>query len=157
MAFGVRQWPEPPDPRGSFFSFEGWNWGQVAPWQWVLNTNDATGLWSFLNDGFVIPSTFDNGVTTTWFANVPASGGTDVSLAKFGTPTPVGIPPRTIQLTLSVFRPGPTLIGQGVLTFVFPDAIRVFGPLAMLSGGLPIPDLPNGITITPAIWDFVLP
>jgi len=156
MPFAVRQWPVAPDPRGPLFAFEGWDFGQVPPWKWVVSSFDATNLWAFLNDGFVLPSTFDDGVTSTWFANVPDPGPTGVVLTKFGQPAPTGSPPRTIQLTLSVLRPGPVLIGQGILLHVFPKAIQVFGPVEMLLAGLPIDDVPNPVTITPAKWDFEL-
>lgn len=64
MPFAVRQWPAPPDPRSSLYSFTGWNWGQVVSFQWVVSTFGATGAWSFLNDGFIITSISDDGIDT---------------------------------------------------------------------------------------------
>jgi hypothetical protein len=157
MPFAVRQWPAAPDPRSSLFSFEGWNWGQVVSFQWVVSSFGARGAWSFLNDGFIVPSVSDDGVDTQWSAAVPGSGGTVVTLSKFGHPAPIGIPPFTIEWLWTVDMPQTGEQGRSFDFLLRPDAIQVFGPLEMLDSGVPIPNLPNPVTITPAIWNLQTP
>lgn len=157
MGFAVRQWPEAPDPRTALFSFAGWNWGQVVSFRWIVSTTEATGAWAFLNDGFVVELVSDDGFDTQWEAVVPDSGGTTVTLSKFGTEIPIGGPPFSLEWLWTIDVPSTVEQGRSHEFLLFPDAIRVYGPLEMLDSGSPIPDLPNGITITPARWDFTLP
>jgi len=157
MPFAVRQWPSSPDPRSSFYSYEGWNWGQVVSFRWVVSTTDATGAWAFLNSGFVVSSISDDGIDTQWSAVLPDSGGTSVTLSKFGHAPPVGVPPFTIEWQLTVDVPSTGEQGRAFLNELWPDAILARGPLVMLDSGSPIADLPNPVTFTPAIWNFELP
>lgn len=157
MAFAVRQWPTAPDPRSSLFSFAGWDFSQVAPWQWIVSTTGASGAWAFLNDGFVVPATSDDGFDTQWSGTVPDSGGTTVVLSKFGREVPVAMPPFTLEWLWTIDVPSTGQQGRAHAFILFPAAIVVFGPLAMLDTGVPILDLPNPVKITPAKWDFSLP
>lgn len=157
MAFAVRQWPKAPDPRSSLYSFAGWDWGQVVSSKWIVSSTGATGAWSFLNDGFIVGPKSDDGSLTIWEAIVPDSGGTIVGLEKTGHEAPVGSPPFTIAWFWRIDVPSTGESGSAFEQLVFPKAIRVFGPLVMLDSSLPIPDLPNPVTITPAIWDLETP
>lgn len=157
MAFAVRQWPDAPDPRSSHFSFAGWDWGKVPPFQFVLTSTNATGIYAWLNDGLVLANTFDDGLSTQWSAIVPGFDFTLAVLSKVGTESPAGAPTRTITFTLIIIGQAPVLDATAGENLTFPDAIRVFGPWVLSNTGGPIAEVPDGITLTPAKWDFVLP
>lgn len=157
MPFAVRQWPVAPDPRGALFSFVGWNWGQVVSHRWVLSSTDATGQYEFLNVGAIVPFFSDDGTTTIWDGDSGGVAPVAMELKKVGVVPAAGSPLRTIELFLRLKPPSPTPQTTGALTFLRPDAIRQFGPFVMDIFGVPNADIPNGITITPAIWNLETP
>jgi len=152
MPFAVSQWPYSPDPRGPGFSVIGWHFGQVVSWKWLVTSSAATGRYSFLNDGLIVASTFDDGATTTWGGSPPFPPTTVVSLVKVGLPAPGGVPPRTITFRLQIFTGPPPLIVEALELFTFPVAIQQFGPWVVRLLGVPVPEIPNGVTITPTNW-----
>lgn len=88
---------------------------------------------------------------------MPASGGTTVTLSKFGHDPPIGVPPFSIEWLLTVDVPSTGQQGRAFLNELFPDAIIARGPLEMLESGVPIPQLPNPVSFDPAIWDLETP
>ncbi len=157
MPFAVRQWPVAPDPRSPLFSFAGWNWGQVLPIQWILSSVGALSPWTWLNDGIVLAITADDGLDTRWTGFSPPVDNVTVTLDKFGTEAPAGAPPFTIEWKILMVRVPPLLDVFGGEKLLFPDAIRTFGPWAAFDSGGPVTEIPNGLDITPAKWNFVLP
>lgn len=154
MPFRVRQWPVSPDPRGSLYSFVGWNWGQVVSWKWIASSVDATGPYEFLNDGLILPSFSDDGIETLWLQEVADSGGTVVRLLKVGFFPPILMPPITISWGIQIDVPSVPTGATGSSELFFPDAIQEFGPFEMFNGPDPVEDIPNGVLITPAIWNL---
>lgn len=153
MPFAVSQWPYSPDPRGPGYSVIGWNFGQVVSWKWLCESTDATGRYAFLNDGLIVESTFDDGATTTWGGSPAFPPSTVVSVVKIGLPAPGGAPTRTITFTFQIFTDPPPVIVQAVEIFTWPIAIQKFGPWTVRRLGVPVPEIPNGVTITPANWN----
>ena len=157
MPFAVRQWPVAPDPRSPLFSFAGWDWGQVVSWQWKISTTNATGDYAFLNDGLVLEKSFDDTSFTRWKSTDVPLPVTEVRLQKEAFIPPVGMPLVSISLTIDILSPSIPRVINGDQQFLFPKAIRVFGPFAMTDVMGPVTEIPDGLTITPAKWDFELP
>ncbi len=154
MPFAVRQWPVAPDPRGPLYSFKGWDWGQVVSFQWVLSSTNATGAYSFLNEGILLPSTSDDGSTTAWTSTAAPFPVTLIELVKVGTEESAGSPPFTIDWNVKIHTPSLARLAQGGEELLFPSAIRLFGPWAAVDEMGPVMEIPDGFTITPAIWNL---
>lgn len=156
MPFRVRQWPVSPDPRSSIFTFVGWNWGQVVSWRWVMSSTEATGIYSFLNDGIVLDQNGFDDTNALWQRQGDLVDPSVYTLAKGGFDPPIGGTPHTIELRVNIAPELPVNPSIGGLDFLYPNAIRVFGPFDMTILGVPNADIPNGVTLTPVIWDFEL-
>lgn len=122
-----------------------------------MSSVDAERWFSFLNAGLVLPSLVDVPDETQWFSDVPGSDGTTVRLVKKAAVPPIGSPPFTVEYAIEILVPSVPTDAIGGEQALFPVAIREWGPWDMTSGGSPVAEIPNGVTITPAKWDFVLP
>lgn len=157
MPFAVRQWPVQPDPRGSLYSFVGWDWGQVVSFRWIMSSTNATGDYSFLNDGIVLSSFSDDGSLTSWRSTDTPFPVTEVRVGKIGLDPPAGVPPVSIAWSFDILSPSIPRFVNGEQQYLFPKAIRTFGPWAAIDTSGPVLEIPDGVTITPARWDFELP
>ncbi len=153
MPFEVTNWPYSPDPRSALFGGVGWDFGAVPPWSWIISTTNATAPWTALNSGILVMSTFDDFVQTDW-------GGSDVPPSVAATVTrksdqPPINPPNSLELSVRLLSDPPGREASGVQEFIYPFAVAVFGGFAMIdvATGLPDPNLPDPIQITPAIWN----
>ena len=153
MSFGVRQWPDSPDPRGSLFSYAGWNWGQVAPWAFIVSSIGATGIYAYLNAGVAINAKFDDGFNTTWSHGGAPPDFPLTQIFKVGTEAPVGPAFDSISLTVLINPTATDPMAIGQLDLSFPNAITAYAGIPMSDGGGPVAAIPNGVTITPARWD----
>lgn len=157
MPFRVRQWPVSPDPRGSLFTFVGWNWGQVVSWRWVMSSTEATGIYSPLNDGIILDQNGHNDEQALWQRFGDLDDPLIYTFTKEGFEPPIGGGPHSIQLRVNITPPVPVEPSIGGVDLLYPDAIQVFGPFDMEILGVPNEDIPNGVTLTPAIWNIESP
>jgi len=157
VPFAVSNWPYSPDPRSSAFSAYGYAFGSVAPWQWIVSSHGASGAWEFLNAGVLTRSIFDDFATTVW-SKVPESPVVAfVELRKEATQEIVGSPPRTVHYQVNI-EPSPfDPFGTADLFLEWPVANRAWTGLELQNGGIPIPEVPNGIDLTPALWSLESP
>ncbi len=129
----------------------------VYSWQWIISTTEATGDYAFLNDGLVLTKSFDDGTFTRWLSTDVPLPVTEVRLQKEAFIPPVGMPLVSLSWTIDILSPSVPRVINGDEQFLFPTAIRTFGPFAMSDVGGPVTEIPNGLDITPAKWDFTLP
>lgn len=154
MPFAVSKWPYSSDPRGPEFGGHGWAWGAVAPYAWILSTTNASGPWTFLNDGIILKSSYDDLNTTLWDA-VDLTPGEEVRLSKFGAEPP-SFPPNSIVLTVQ-FRTGfPIKLSEDFQFYEYPDAVQVFDGFVVTEVGTGDPDpfIPDPVKVTPAKWNI---
>ncbi len=153
MPFRVSQWPYSPDPRTAQFDNPGWDYGQVPPWAWVIDTSDATGLAAVFNDGVLVkPTTVLPGQVT--FENVDVlPDDVTVEMKHTTFQEPVGPPPlATVFITVIIRQLGLPEF-SGVIGLLYPTAIAVQGPVPMQKVGAGVGTMPNGTETTPAIWN----
>lgn len=157
MAFAVSQWPYSPDPRTALFSAQGWAFGAVAPWAWLLTSPGATGAYADLVEGVIVKPSEDLGFYTRWEGFSDTGLGTQYQFDKTSRGN-VGNEEVSLDFALSFFNISEPNAG-GNASAVWPEAISVLGPWEMLTtpGGNPIPDIPNGVSLTPAVWDVAYP
>ncbi len=154
MPFAVTQWGYSPDPRGPAFAQDGWDFGQVPPWLWVMSSTNATGIYSFLNDGIVIDLFLDTPGSTLWRIFNPTIDVTRINLAKLGFEVPVSGGTVSIAWSFDITSVSPPRVVTGEQQYLFPKAIRKFGPWDAVDVMGPVLEIPDGITITPAKWNF---
>lgn len=154
MAFGVRKWPSSSDPRTAAWSVYGWNYGEVAPFTWLLKTTDATGPFARYNTAVPIfgVSSIPN-FTTFREPGYPTQHFSGEILIT-GWQTPQGSPPGyTIRISINLLEFG-AAIASGSIDQLFPQAIAVQPPITVVPftgvGGT----IPNPMTITPAKWNY---
>jgi len=153
MPFAVRQWPVRPDPRSAAFAIDGWDFGQVPPFSWLLSTTGATGIWSFLNDGIVLRNTFASPSFSAYVPVIPPPFFIVTTLNINGFQTPqVGPPVHTIHFSFGLFVETSHAF-QCDLRLLFPTAIQVQGPITAVFVGPSDGTIPNPLFLTPRIWD----
>lgn len=157
MAFAVSQWPYSPDPRTALFSAQGWAFGAVAPWVWLLTSPGATGAYADLVSGVICKPLSDLGSFTRWEGFSNTGLGTQYQFDKTWRPA-AGETDTSLDFALNFYNIGRPDAG-GNSSAVWPEAIQVLGPIEMLTspGGDPIPELPNGVSLTPAVWNTEYP
>ena len=153
MPFAVTQWANEPDPRAPDYIIEGWEVGQLSPWQWILATTDATGDLAVFNEGVL----FENAT------NAPDDGTFD----------PVGPLPGLLEVffhisTHQVVQPGPPtwtveieiwlfwfseLLYNSRFRQLYPTAIQVQGPIDMVEWSTTHGTITEPMTIEPAKWN----
>lgn len=143
-----------PDPRGSLFSYEGYDWGQVVSWQWVASSVGALSPYLFLNSGVILTSILDIVGETQWLADDIDGVGTSIRLTKKSVVPPIGVPPFTVDYGIEVLIPSISTDANGGEQGLFPTAIREWGPWGMSNVDGPVLEIPNGLKITPARWDL---
>lgn len=154
MPFAVSKWPYSPDPRTGVFGGYGWAPVAVPSWQWMVATTNATGRWAPVNDGILIPSLADSFGFTLWEGpNVEAS--IVASIFRFGFQPPIS-GPISQRLNVQLATTPPTSLAVATINYFYPNAIQVFGGFLMFdtATGLRDPDLPDEVTLTPALWNL---
>lgn len=154
MPYAVSQWPYSPDPRGPDFGLIGFDFGQVPPWKWLMESTGALSPYDPLNDGMVWEPAFFAPDSMQFAPVVPLIGVDDQVLEFFGSQDPVGAPPGTTMFMQVRFELTGPLQQSGSRILLYPTAIAVQGPFNMMNQGLPSVLIPNPITITPLVWDF---
>jgi len=132
----------------------GWDFGQVAPWTWVISTIGATGTLDIFNAGVAVKPTTALPDQTVWEDDGTLPGGVSVSLKIAGFELPIGAPPGDTIFATMLVKEGAIFTWTGSFSALYPTAIAVHSPFPMVnvapSGGT----FPNPLKITPAIWNF---
>jgi hypothetical protein len=152
MPFAVSQWPYSPDPRTAEYALTGFDFGQIPPWRWFMQTTDALDPYGILNTGLVWERTAHTIASATFAPIVPTPGITDPVLTFFGTLLPSG--GVTMEFFCSFFITGADPATAGFINALYPLAIaeRSF---TMVNQTLPPPSfIPNPLVITPRLWDL---
>jgi len=153
MPFAVRQWPASPDPRSPAFAIDGWDFGQVPPFTWIMATTGATGIYTFLNDGLLLRNSFASPGSSFYEPIIPPPFFVVPSLVITGFQSQqVGPPPWTISFDVLIVVETTTAF-TGQLRQLFPTAIQVQSPMAMVVVSPTDGTIPNAVSFTPAIWD----
>lgn len=153
MPFAVSKWPYSPDPRTGIFGGHGWDDVDVPPWVWLMKTSGATGPWTSLNTGIPTKVFFESPFFVGYSgASVDLSVQTQVHITTFEPPLPSG---NTIRIFPQVVEVSTGRGSNALREFVYPQGIQVFGSFVMVDAGtgIPDPDFPNPVTITPQIWN----
>lgn len=156
MAFAVSQWPYTPDPRTAQFDNLGWDFGQVPPWQWVLSTTGATGVYAPFNAGVMLEPFAVLAIETVWRQVIALPDNMSVRLSSLSTLPPAGGPPlvsKTLNIKIQEF--GFTK-AEGTITALFPTVLAVQTPFNMGVSQPPVGTIPNPMKLTPAKWNAVL-
>ncbi len=153
MPFATTQWANSPDPREPDYIIEGWDSGQLSPWQWILATEDATGDLAVFNDGVNFENVTRSKTGGTFDPVSSLPGLLEVFFQITTQQTPAGGPPTwTVQIELFI-RWFSELLYTGILRQTFPVAIAVQGPIVMTEFSTTHGTLPEPMTITPAKWN----
>lgn len=154
MPFAVSQWPNSPDPRLADFAIDGWDFGQVPPFTWILSTTGATGVFAPLNDGI---AAFNVTVSPGFSTYRPPPGpplsvqyNLQIEGKQFVDPVPFD---HTIRIDLIVSAPPVIFAYIGQLRLLYPTAIAVWGPMTMVLDTPAPGTIPNPVFATPAKWD----
>lgn len=154
MPFAVSQWPSSPDPRQADFAIDGWNFGQVPPFTWILSTTGATGVFAPLNDGITC---FNRTVSPSFSTYRPLPGpplSVQYNLQIEGKQTIETVPfDHTIEIDLIVSAPPVIFAYVGEIFRLYPTAIAVIGPIPMILVDPAPGTIPNPVFMTPAKWD----
>ena len=153
MPYAVAQWPYSPDPRPPDFNQPGWDFGQVGPWRWRVQTEDATGIYVAFNDGVVFEAVDPSLPEDTLFLPL-ADLGNDLEgfLSIKGFEEPFGSPPFTKSFGIRFDVLGLTVFGGG-FNLLYPKAIQVHGPFDMAEDNPSDGTIPEPMTITPVKWN----
>ena len=153
MAFAVTKWAKSPDPRPADFSALGWGYGAQAPWQWLVKTTGALGLYTALNSGVLVVSTIQTPSDTRWQSAVIPPDSLEVDFGIKGENFPFGGPPTcTISMGRAILVPG-ELDAAASNEYTYPFALQVFTMQTTTQGGAPFAQIPNPITIEPVKWN----
>jgi len=139
----VTAWPVFPDPRGPGFSIRGYGFGMVAPNQFFISTTGALPPYDDLNDGLLLPFSFDLPASTEY----KTVDNRNIMTKRGFVALQVGPPPWSIEITISVIRPAVDF-QTGFVRFNFPDAIRTYSVQTVPTGVGP-QLIPNPILATP--------
>jgi hypothetical protein len=154
MPFKVSKYPQPPDPRPTYFQTAGMDNGAVPPYQYLLSTVGATGILSPLNDGILLTaSSLTNTVNGYEPAALPA-GWSFCQLVIEGSDVVIPSPAdHTVTRTLTIFFQGvATLLSESQELYPPPIAVSYLpAPTLILSP--PGDTCPNAIALTPRRWD----
>ena len=153
MPFAVTQWPKNPDPRLPTYISEGWDFGQLSSWKWILATTDATGTLAIFNSGVRCHNVFNS--PTSGIFVVDATLPDDLALIFNITADQVpqvGPPTWTVKIDLQIFWLT-TLLYSRIFLQLYPTAIAVQGPIAMVEFDTSRGTIPDPMTLTPAKWN----
>lgn len=156
MPYAVSQWPYSPDPRPNAFGITGFDFGQVPPWRWLMQTTGALAPYDPLNTGMVWENAFHTVDSLQYEPVVPLIGVDDQVLEFYGQQEPSGGGAGTTMFMQIRFELTGPLQQSGSRLLLYPKALQVNGPFNMLNQGLPSVLMPNPLTITPVRYDFEL-
>lgn len=153
MPFAVKQWPDSPDPRASDYIVEGWDAGQLSPWQWILATEDATEELAVFNDG-VLCVNITHTKTFGGFQPVVALDGELNIIFTIVSATPAfgTSPSHTNEIEIWIFWFS-TLLYRGNVKQLFPIAIQVQEPINMVEFDTTFGTITEPMSVTPAKWN----
>lgn len=150
MPLTVTAWPYTPDPRGTHFSIEGYAFGMVPPWKFLVSTTEALPPYDDLNSGVLFRTVESIPGRTEYLAE------DDVyKISKTGTIEPDEVFGITVQWDLLFDRPGQFRYG-GVFRELFPPGIQIVGPIQMSSQPVGGTHIPNHVEMLPRKWNFEL-
>jgi len=153
MAYGVRKWPNSNDPRDTGWMPDGWEWGAIPAYKYVLKTTEAIGHFAPLNDGVTV-NLFLAGVPTMHFRRLLTPGdplALDLFISGFQTVQPVPIN-HTVWWYLSAAG-GFFELYTGNAYGLYPNAIENWPTLEMVVQEGEPDEIPNPIEIIPQRWD----
>jgi hypothetical protein len=153
MPYAVSQWPYWPDPRQADWNFLGWDFGQVPPWKWRIDTSGATGIYAQFNDGVLMEPTGFLPEDTRWDNQHVLIGAITVILSIKGADPPVGIPPGITKSIGILMHIGPVRVYGGGLELLWPTAIAVQSPIPMVPVAPSAGTIPNPMSLTPVKWN----
>ncbi len=156
MAFAVSKWPYTPDPRQASFDNLGWDYGEVPPWQWVLQTTGATGVYAIFNAGVMLEPFAALATETLWREVIALPDTLTVILSSLSILPPAGGPPLVSKRLFLRILSGGFTKAQDTLDALFPTAIAVQTPFDMVVVSPPVGTIPNKMELTPAKWNAVL-
>jgi len=150
MPFAVTQWGYSPDPRQVDFAIEGFNFGQLPPWRWLMQTSDAIFPYEALNDG-VVWERSDHGIDFCSYQPLsPIPDVTDPFMGFSGQQEPSG--GFTINWFCAFFITGADPATSGFINELYPLAIATRSFTMVNESGSP-PFIPNALVITPRKWN----
>lgn len=153
MPFEVSQWPYSPDPRLPEFNQRGWDFGQVPPWQWSIQTVGALPPFEGLNQPVRIKPTVSTPAFTQFRSYDSLQDGLVVDMVISGWEEIQTNPQdHTIEIFLSCGTEFHEAL-QATNLLLFPTAIATKGPFVLLDFGSPQTIVPNGVSVTPRRWD----
>lgn len=151
MPFAVTQAGYSPDPRQPDFAIEGFNFGQLPPWRFLMETTDAIFPYESLNDGVVWERSAHGIDFCSYQPLAPIPDVTDPQLGFSGTQEPSG--GFTINWFCLFFMTGAGPATTGFLDELYPLAIKTRS-FTMENVAGPPPFIPNPLVITPRKWNL---
>lgn len=157
MPFAVKQWADSPDPRLPDFNLYGWDVGQLPPFRWLLETTNATGIWTIFNAGVLVEAELPALPEDTVFVNVDVlPDAITVLMSSKGTQLPVG--PFGITKSVGVIlREGGVDRWSGGNEQVYPTAIAVWNLPILAEDSPSVGTVPDPFKLTPVKWNATSP
>ena len=153
MPFAVSKWPYSPDPRQPDYITEGWEFGEVSPWKWILATSNATGDLAVFNDGIRCHNITATPTFGGFQPDDPLAGELNIVFTIIGRNIPFGgAPPYSIEIEIWLFWFS-TLLYRGNVQELFPTAIQVQGPINMVEFDTTFGTVTEPMTVEPAKWN----